>query len=498
MYRIPFNNQYAKILHNGFFTRTMPTPVPDPALIRFNHELAVEMDLNMDDVSPDQLAEWFSGNQVPVGAEPVSMVYSGHQFGFYTPQLGDGRAILLGEVIGQNGQNYEIQLKGSGRTAYSRNGDGRSPLGPVLREYLVSEAMYRLGVPTTRALAAVTTGDAVYREEVLPGGILTRVASSFVRVGTFEYHARRSGREGVRTLADYVIGKSFPELSESENPYLALLETVIGRQALLIAKWMQLGFVHGVMNTDNMSVVGETIDYGPCAFMDGFAVDRVFSFIDQQGRYAYGSQPGIALWNLTRFAECLALAVDPEADAAVEAVRPVLEKFMGMYEQAWLEGMQAKLGLTGEGAETGKSDSQIIRELLFLMNECASDFTATFSELSRLSDQVDSQDESFLEQFSQEKPAARDWLAAWRVKLAARGLDQNQRQSRMQAVNPAYIPRNHLIEEAVRSAEDHGDLSAFHELHEVLETPYAEQKDRRRYRIPPSREQEVKQTFCGT
>jgi len=498
MYRIPFNNQYAKILHNGFFTRTMPTPVPDPALIRFNHELAVEMDLNMDDVSPDQLAEWFSGNQVPAGAEPVSMVYSGHQFGFYTPQLGDGRAILLGEVIGQNGQNYEIQLKGSGRTAYSRNGDGRSPLGPVLREYLVSEAMYRLGVPTTRALAAVTTGDAVYREEVLPGGILTRVASSFVRVGTFEYHARRSGREGVRTLADYVIGKSFPELSESENPYLALLETVIGRQALLIAKWMQLGFVHGVMNTDNMSVVGETIDYGPCAFMDGFAVDRVFSFIDQQGRYAYGRQPGIALWNLTRFAECLALAVDPEADAAIEAVRPVLEKFQTLYEKDWMAGMQAKCGFVREERNTGTSQGLLVKDLLSLMHECSSDFTITFRELSRLSDQAEKQDHEFLKQFASKKPAARDWLVKWRTALHIQGIEQKQRQSQMQCVNPVYIPRNHLIEEAIRGAEDHGDFSTFHELHEILKAPFTKQGGKQRYESLPSPEQEVKQTFCGT
>ncbi|MCY4312650.1 MAG: YdiU family protein, partial [Gammaproteobacteria bacterium] len=343
MFSIPFENQYVT-LGEGFFARTRPTPVSDPVLIRFNHDLAEKMNLDTVDAARGQLAQWFSGNQVPEGAEPLSMVYAGHQFGHYTPRLGDGRAILLGEVIGQDGQNYEIQLKGSGRTDYSRNGDGRSPLGPVLREYLVSEAMYHLGVPTTRALAAVATGDAVYREEVLPGGVLTRVASSFVRVGTFEFHARRADREGLRKLADYVISRSFPELSESETPYLALLETVVERQALLVAKWMQFGFIHGVMNTDNMSIVGETIDYGPCAFMDGFAINRVFSSIDQQGRYAYNNQPGIALWNLARFAECLALVVDSEVEVAVETVRPVMEKFQTHYERAWLAGMQAKCG----------------------------------------------------------------------------------------------------------------------------------------------------------
>jgi len=497
MFSIPFENQYVT-LGEGFFARTRPTPVSDPVLIRFNHDLAEKMNLDTVDAARGQLAQWFSGNQVPEGAEPLSMVYAGHQFGHYTPRLGDGRAILLGEVIGQDGQNYEIQLKGSGRTDYSRNGDGRSPLGPVLREYLVSEAMYHLGVPTTRALAAVATGDAVYREEVLPGGVLTRVASSFVRVGTFEFHARRADREGLRKLADYVISRSFPELSESETPYLALLETVVERQALLVAKWMQFGFIHGVMNTDNMSIVGETIDYGPCAFMDGFAINRVFSSIDQQGRYAYNNQPGIALWNLARFAECLALVVDSEVEVAVESVRPVLEKFQTLYERAWLAGMQAKCGFIRAEQDAKPLQDLLIKDLLSLMHECSSDFTIVFYELSRLSDQAEKQDHEFLKQFASNQYAASDWLVKWRAALSAMGIDQKQRQSQMQSVNPVYIPRNHLVEAAIRSAEDHGDFSAFHQLHEVLKAPFVEQKGRQGYQSPPNPEQEVKQTFCGT
>ncbi|MCY4218780.1 MAG: YdiU family protein [Gammaproteobacteria bacterium] len=497
MFRFPFNNQYAT-LGEGFFSRTQPTPVSEPVLIRFNHELAEQMNLDLDGTSPDQLGLWFSGNDIPEGAEPLSMVYAGHQFGFYTPQLGDGRAILLGDVMGQDGQNFEIQLKGSGRTVYSRNGDGRSPLGPVLREYLVSEAMYRLGVPTTRALAAVATGDPVYREVVLPGGVLTRVASSFVRVGTFEFHARHSDQEGLTKLADYVIGRNFPELSESENPYRALLEEVIKRQASLIAKWMQYGFIHGVMNTDNMSIVGETIDYGPCAFMDSFSINKVFSSIDQQGRYAYSNQPGIALWNLARFAECLALIVNPNLDAAIEEIRPELEKFNSLYEKAWVSGMQAKVGLIGVYQNSKSLANSLIEELLSLMQECCSDFTISFTELSRLSDQADKQDQSFLRQFTSNQLAAQKWLEKWREALAIQGMDQNERQSQMQNVNPIYIPRNHLIEESIRSAEDDRDFSKFHELHEVLKTPFAEQVGKKRYQKPPNPEQEVKQTFCGT
>ncbi len=497
MFRFPLNNQYAT-LGDGFFSKTWPTPVSQPELICFNHALAEQMNLDLGGIGPDQLGQWFSGNRMPEGAEPLSMVYAGHQFGFYSPQLGDGRAVLLGDVVGQDGQNYEIQLKGSGRTVYSRNGDGRSALGPVLREYLVSEAMHCLGVPTTRALAAVATGDPVYREVVLPGGILTRVASSFVRVGTFEFHARRSDQEGVRKLADYVINRGFPELSESENPYLSLLETVIERQALLIAKWMHLGFIHGVMNTDNMSIVGETIDYGPCAFMDGFSMNKVFSSIDQQSRYAYGNQPSIALWNLVRFAECLVQIVNPDIDVAVEAIRPVLEKFNTLYEKVWVAGMRAKCGLIEKDQVSKVSENSLIEKLLSLMQECCSDFTITFHELSRLSDQADEHDKSFLKQFSSNRSVARNWLEKWREALAIQGIEQEQRQSQMQDVNPIYIPRNHRIEEAIRSAEDEGDFAKFHALHEVLKTPFAEQPGKQQYQNPPNPDQEVKQTFCGT
>lgn len=497
MLSIPFENQYAT-LGEGFFARTRPTPVSAPVLIRFNHELAAKMKMAFAGLDDDRLAQLFSGNEIPEGAEPLAMAYAGHQFGFYSPQLGDGRAILLGELSGQNGQRYEIQLKGSGRTVYSRHGDGRAPLGPVLREYLVSEAMHHLGVPTTRALAAVVTGDQVFREQALPGAVLTRVASSFVRVGTFEFHARRSDRAGVVKLADYMIRHNFPALAEADNPYLALLEKAVELQAVLIAKWMQLGFVHGVMNTDNMSILGETIDYGPCAFMDRFAFDRVFSSIDEMGRYAYSNQPRIALWNLTRLAECLALAINADLNAAVEAARQVLEKFESLYEKAWLEGMRTKCGFSGEHDKTASRERSLVAELLSLMHENAADFSQTFYELSRLSNQPNDKDRKFLGQFPANRQAIEQWLVKWRAVLALKGLDESTRQSQMQSVNPVYIPRSHMIEQAIQDAEKHGDFSAFHALHEVLKTPYARQRGMQRFQSSPAPEQEVRKTFCGT
>lgn len=497
MLRIPFENQYVS-LGEDFFARTQPTPVPAPQLIQFNHQLAADMQIDIDGLDADALAQMFSGNQIPKGAEPLAMVYAGHQFGFYTPQLGDGRAILLGEVAGQNGRQYEIQLKGSGRTAFSRNGDGRAPLGPVLREYLVSEAMHRLGVPTTRALVAVATGDQVFREQVLPGGVLTRVSSSFVRVGTFEFHARRAHKEGVQKLADYVINRYFRELQEANNPYTALLETVVEQQAQLIAKWMQIGFIHGVMNTDNMSIVGETIDYGPCAFMDRFAFDRVFSSIDQEGRYAYGNQPRIALWNLARLAECLIPIIDADINAAIDKATQVLEAFEQRYDMFWLEGMQCKCGLISENQKASVDNRSMIDELLSLMHQCGADFTLVFFWLSKLNDQPRAIDQKFLEKFASSKRKAEQWLANWRAAVASQELDEVQRHALMQRTNPAYIPRNHLIEEAIRNAETCGDFSQFHELRKVLNAPYATEHDHERFQRPPDPQQEVTRTFCGT
>jgi len=340
--QIPFDNRYVT-LGKGFFDRTHPTPVKKPELIKFNDALARELGMSTDHVAA---AAVFSGNTIPEGAEPLAMAYAGHQFGHFVPQLGDGRALLLGEINGPDGARYDIHLKGSGRTRFSRNGDGRSALGPVLREYLVSEAMHKLKVPTTRALAAVTTGENVARESLLPGGVITRVASSFVRVGTFQYFAARDDYAALKQLADYVIEKNYPQLGDHDNPYVALLEAVLERQAALIAKWMQIGFIHGVMNTDNMSIAGETIDYGPCAFMDAYHHNQVFSSIDRNGRYAYSNQPSIGLWNLTRMAEALLPLFDEDPQAAVSMAQDILEGYAARYESAWLAGMRAKCGLT--------------------------------------------------------------------------------------------------------------------------------------------------------
>ncbi len=455
--------------------------------------------MSVDDVGDAELANLFSGNALPVGAEPLAMAYAGHQFGHFVPQLGDGRAIWLGELRSPDGTYYDVQLKGSGRTAWSRGGDGRAALGPVLREYLVSEAMFRLGVPTTRALAAVATGESVARERPLPGGVITRVASSFVRVGTFEYFANRGDVEAVKKLADYVMARNYPELA-AEQPagqvYAALLAAVIARQARLIARWMQLGFIHGVMNTDNMSIAGETIDYGPCAFMDGYRHQRVFSSIDRNGRYAYNSQPGIGLWNLVRLAETLLPLLAESADEAVKIAETHLETYQGQYEAAWLAGMRAKLGLTA-GVETDEQDRALIGALLDLMDDNEADFTLTFYHLSRLDAQSPGQDHAVRKLFAPPAPFE-DWLVQWRERLRRETQGDAARQAGMQAVNPVYIPRNHQIEAAIRAAEDRGDFSVFHALHTVLQNPYAEQAGKERYRLPPEPEEVVSQTFCGT
>jgi uncharacterized protein YdiU (UPF0061 family) len=376
---------------------------------------------------------------------------------------------------------------------FSRGGDGRAALGPVLREYLVSEAMAKLGVPSTRALAAVTTGEQVHRQDLLPGGIITRTARSFVRVGTFEYFSSRSNLDAVTRLADYVIKQHYPECRDAANPYLALLEAVIEQQAALIAQWMQIGFIHGVMNTDNMSVAGETIDYGPCAFMDHYAHDQVYSSIDQHGRYAYNNQPNIGLWNLTRLAETLLplLAIDPEA--AVEIARTALQTYPGHYERDWLNGMRTKTGL-----HTGHDDDKpLINELFEIMAANRADFTLTFHYLSTLAVDSPDQDGSLRTLFS--NPAQFDrWASQWRARLRLEGSVDAERQSRMQAVNPVYIPRNHQIESAIRAAEDHGDFSVFHELHAVLQNPWQRQTGKDAYLLPPEPDEVVQQTFCGT
>lgn len=493
--QIPFDNRYVT-LGEGFFERIPPTPVKQPALIQFNDALAGQLGIATEPMAA-LAAAVFSGNRVPEGAEPLAMAYAGHQFGQFVPQLGDGRALLLGEVKRPDGARVDIHLKGSGRTRFSRNGDGRAALGPVLREYLVSEAMHRLGVPTTRALAAVTTGEPVARDRLLPGGVITRVASSFVRVGTFEYFAARNDYNAVRQLADHVMEKNYPELAERGNPYVALLRAVVQRQAVLIARWMQIGFIHGVMNTDNMSIAGETIDYGPCAFMDAYRHDQVFSSIDRNGRYAYSNQPAIGLWNLTRFAETLLPLFDEDPQTAVNVAQEVLEGYAARYETAWLAGMRAKLGLTADRDAEGGEDKALIEELLAVMAEGGADFTLTFYHLSRLADEPSEQDPELRGLF--DEPAQLDaWLQKWRQRLRQEAQSERARQEAMQAVNPVYIPRNHQIEAAIRAAEDEGDFSVFHALHAVLQNPYAEQEGKEGYRQAPEPEEVVRYTFCGT
>jgi len=487
----PFTNSYIG-LGRGFYQSIKPTPVHNPELIISNRVLSDELGLADTALSSSAGASVFAGNHVPEGAQPLAMAYSGHQFGHFNPNLGDGRALLLGQIQGPGGSSFDIHMKGTGQTAFSRNGDGRAALGPVLREYLVSEAMARLGVPTTRALAAVTTGEEVAREQLLPGGIITRVAASFVRIGTFEYFLARDDRAALSRLADYVIDNQYPHLEQAENPYLALLDAVIEGQAALIALWMQLGFIHGVMNTDNMSIACETIDYGPCAFMDHYAHDRVYSSIDHHRRYAYNNQPNIGLWNLSRFAECLLHLLDADTATAVEIAKDRLEGFISSYQDHWLTGMRAKLGLKS-GLE---QDRALIEELFAIMASSHADFTLTFFQLSML-DMDASNDDAILAVFDH-AASLTQWLDKWRQRLRQEDSDNDERKARMRAVNPVYIPRNHLIEAAIRAAEDHGDFSVFHALHEVLQQPYDLQPGKDAWMQPPQPDEIVHKTFCGT
>ena len=492
MKQIPFNNRYVH-LGDDFYVRLKLSSVSNPGLIIFNHDLSDELGLSDTCLNSADGAAIFAGNLVPDGAEPLAMAYAGHQFGHFSPLLGDGRALLLGQIDSPKGTHFDIHLKGSGRTVYARGGDGRSALGPVLREYLVSEAMAKLGVPTTRALAAVTTGEEVARQQLLPGGIITRSASSFVRVGTFQYFAAKDNLEAVTRLADYVIEQNYPQTREATNPYLALLEAVINKQAALIAQWMQFGFIHGVMNTDNMSIAGETIDYGPCAFMDEYAHDQVYSSIDRQGRYAYNNQPSMGLWNLTRLAETLVPLLADDTDTAVEIAQEALKKYAGLYEGYWLEGMREKTGLLSHHDD----DKELINDLFECMAINRADFTLTFYYLSKL--EADSLDhDRNLRALFNDPEQFDHWALKWREHLRNETSTNETRQARMQAVNPVYIPRNHQIEAAIRAAEDHDDFSTFHDLHEVLQKPYALQPQKDAYMLPPEPDEVVRETFCGT
>ncbi len=490
MTKVCFDNSYAK-LPNEFYSRLDPDPVEQPSLIQFNQALAEElgvMDLYRNEA---EAVAFFSGNTVPEGAEPIAMAYAGHQFGGFSPQLGDGRAILLGEVISPAGDRYDIQLKGSGRTPWSRGGDGRSALGPVIREYLVSEAMHKLGVPTTRALAAVTTGEKVARTTLLPGGIITRVAKGFIRVGTFEYFSRQRKEESVKILADYAIERFYPDAMNADNPYAALLGSIADRQASLIAKWMGLGFIHGVMNTDNMSVVGETIDYGPCAFMDEFTYNRVYSSIDSNGRYAYNNQPQIGQWNLIRLAETLLPFMAENQDDAVKIAQGILKDYQEHYVHYWQEGMGKKIGLLSAKDD----DVALIGELQDIMAANEADFSLVFYYLSQLDNKE--QGKKLRELFAH--PDQFDpWFTKWQDRLRREDSDALEQQALMESVNPVYIPRNHQIEAAIQAAENNNDFTVFHELHKVLQKPFELQAGKEAYMLPPRPDQMVLQTFCGT
>lgn len=483
--KLGFEHTYAT-LPARFYARVEPAKVTDPQVVIFNRPLATELRVNPD-LDDRTLAALFSGNELVEDSTPIAMAYAGHQFGGFVPQLGDGRAILLGEVRDTNGILRDVQLKGSGRTPFSRGGDGRAAIGPMLREYLISEAMHALRIPTTRSLAVVTTGEQVYRTEILPGAVLTRVAASHIRVGTFQYFAARGDQEGLKLLLDYVIDRHYPEAKNAEVPALAALEAITARQAELIADWMRVGFIHGVMNTDNMALSGETIDYGPCAFMDRYDPQTVFSSIDLGGRYSYTNQPGIAQWNLARLAETLLPLIDTDEARSVELATAVIDDFVPQFESAFLTHMRSKIGLVS--AEDG--DADLISALLASMQKAQADFTLTFSRLSRAADNPN--EDPALD----ELPDVEGWLKAWRARLMLDPQSQPARAETMRLANPEFIPRNHQVEAALQAATN-GDMQPFQRLLAILQRPYERQPDAAEYTQPAPSTNEKYKTFCGT
>jgi protein adenylyltransferase len=487
--RLGFEHRYAA-LPSRFHTRVAPTPVADPRLVVLNRPLARELGLDPEVLEP-QAAAMLSGNRLPEDAEPIAMAYAGHQFGGFVPSLGDGRAILLGEIRAQDGTLRDIQLKGAGLTRFSRNGDGRAPLGPMLREYLVSEAMHTLGVPSTRSLAVVTTGEPVYREQALPGAVLTRVAASHVRVGTFQYFAARGDQDAVRALLEHVMARHYPQARNAAMPALAVLEEVSRRQAALVAHWMLLGFIHGVMNTDNMSIAGETIDYGPCAFMDEYDPSTVFSSIDTHGRYAFRNQPAIAQWNLARLAETLLPLIDVQPEKAVELATLTIESFTRQFDACFLAGMRRKLGLSS----AVEGDAELVRRLLLAMERAHADFTLTFRTLALVAESPAREPQ--LRALLGEDADIDSWLRQWRALMAQAPEPLGERVAAMRASNPAFIPRNHRVQAALDAAQA-GDYGPFHALLEVLQHPCDTQPQNSAYSQPPRPSERVRQTFCGT
>lgn len=476
-----FDNSYAR-LPERFGAPTHPAPAPEPRLLAVNEKLAGELGLDPAWLRSEEGLAVLSGNRVAAGAQPIALAYAGHQFGNFVPQLGDGRAVLLGEVVDKTGRRRDIALKGSGRTRFSRGGDGKAAIGPVLREYLVGEGMAALGIPTTRALAAVATGEPVYREMALPGAVLTRVAASHIRVGTFQYFAARQDTEALALLTTHALERHYPDAVGAANPALALLERVVAAQADLVARWLGVGFVHGVMNTDNTAISGETIDYGPCAFMEEYDLATVFSSIDVNGRYAYGNQPSIALWNLTRLAEALLPLIADDGEAAVALAQGVLDRFGDRFRDAYDDALARKLGLADE-----EGDAELIAGFLALMARHRTDFTLAFRRLA--------DDEAALRALMQDDAELGEWLGRWRARL---GLAAGEKApAALCAANPLYIPRNHLVEEALVAATG-GDLAPFERLLDVVSRPFEERPGLERYTLPATPDERVLRTFCGT
>jgi serine/tyrosine/threonine adenylyltransferase len=487
---LPFDNTYAR-LPEAFYQRVTPQSAPAPKLIRVNDALARQLRIDPEFLKSRAGIAVLAGNEIAPGSEPIAQAYAGHQFGNFVPQLGDGRAILLGEVVDVAGKRHDLQLKGSGRTRFSRGGDGRAALGPVIREYIVSEAMAALGVPTTRSLAAVLTGESVIRERVLPGGVLARVASSHLRIGTFQYFAAPGDLENLRDLADYAIARHYPAVGEAEDPYLAFYDEVVAALARLTARWMLVGFIHGVLNTDNTSIAGDTIDFGPCAFLDAYHPDKVFSSIDRFGRYAFGNQPAIIKWNLARFAETLLPLIADGGENAVEAANASIERFNVHYYESYNNGLRRKLGLAVET----EHDLELAGDLLKRMAENGADFTLTFRGLSEAA--ADPKRDLMVRALFTNPSAFDEWAAKWRERLSLEQRSAHERWKDMLAVNPMFIPRNHRIEAAIADAES-GHFDKFHELADVLARPYDDQPEFAEYAEPPAPDEEVLQTFCGT
>jgi len=484
-----FDNSYQN-LPQDFFERINPVPVRDPQLIIFNNDLGKSLGIDQK-INKKELANIFSGNEILKGSSPIALAYAGHQYGNFVNQLGDGRAVLLGEVSTPNQERFDMQLKGSGQTKFSRQGDGRSPLGPVIREYVVSEAMNALGIPSTRSLAAVTTGEKVFREVLLPGGILTRIAKSHIRVGTFEYFAAQKNTENLKTLADYTIKRHFPSLKDAANSYLSLLEIVCDRQIELISRWMGVGFIHGVMNTDNTSIVGETIDYGPCAFMDEYNPSTVFSSIDAHGRYAFGNQPLIAQWNMACFANSLLVLIDKDTEKATAKAQKVINNFPNKMGEAVMNVMCKKIGLDG----TKTNCHETLTKLLKIMLDNKSDYTLTFLYLSDII--KGKGDNLFKQQFLNPNQIS-NWLKEWKELIKDQNLAKKAIALSMEGSNPVFIPRNHLVERAIEAAVESNDFSEMKTLLTILSKPYEEQSRYGEYMKPPKSHEVVHQTFCGT